>query len=210
MEAKTISHGAGKQVLAKLVAEGETRRRSSSSEGLAQISDASELEAIVDRAIEAEPEAAEQVRQGNEKAIGRIVGAVMKETQGPGRRRRRHEADQGASLGDRWPALPMLIIALLFGLATGIMGRGQGQLLLHLVRWSAPCCPIFGLIAVILYRSEHEEPERRCPTCNKILKLHVQVCPRCGTDLYLPDPSEVRPGTHLQMTGCAFAHPRTT
>jgi hypothetical protein len=25
-----------------------------------------------------------------------------------------------------------------------------------------------------------------------VLKLYVQVCPRCGTDLYLPDPSEVR------------------
>ena len=34
------------------------------SEGLAQISDTSELEGIVDRAIEAEPEAAEQVRAG--------------------------------------------------------------------------------------------------------------------------------------------------
>src|SRR5436190_1429041 len=54
--------------------------------------------------------------------------------------------------------------------------------------------PILGLIAVVLYRGEQEEPERRCPTCNNILKLHVQVCPRCGTDLYLPDPSEVRPG----------------
>ena len=75
-------------------------------EGLAQISDTSELEGIVDRAIEAEPEAAEQVRQGNEKAIGRIVGAVMKETQGPRRRRRRHQADQGAALGGRWPARP--------------------------------------------------------------------------------------------------------
>jgi aspartyl-tRNA(Asn)/glutamyl-tRNA(Gln) amidotransferase subunit B len=51
-------------------------------EGLAQISDSSELEAIVDRAIEAEAEAAEQVRQGNAKAIGRIVGAVMKATKG--------------------------------------------------------------------------------------------------------------------------------
>ena len=51
-------------------------------EGLGQISDSSELEAIVDRAIEAEPEAAEQVRAGNEKAIGRLVGAVMKEAKG--------------------------------------------------------------------------------------------------------------------------------
>jgi aspartyl-tRNA(Asn)/glutamyl-tRNA(Gln) amidotransferase subunit B len=82
VEAKTISHGAGKQVLAKLVADGGDPAAIVESEGLAQISDSSELEGIVDRAIEAEPEAAEQVRQGNEKAIGRIVGAVMKESKG--------------------------------------------------------------------------------------------------------------------------------
>ena len=82
VEAKTISHGAGKQVLAKLVAEGGEPAQIVEQEGLAQISDTSELEGAVDRAIEAEAEAAEQVRQGNDKAIGRIVGAVMKETKG--------------------------------------------------------------------------------------------------------------------------------
>jgi aspartyl-tRNA(Asn)/glutamyl-tRNA(Gln) amidotransferase subunit B len=82
VEAKTISHNAGKQVLAKLVAEGGDPAKIVESEGLAQISDSSELEAIVDAAIEAEPEAAAQVRSGNAKAIGRIVGAVMKESKG--------------------------------------------------------------------------------------------------------------------------------
>jgi aspartyl-tRNA(Asn)/glutamyl-tRNA(Gln) amidotransferase subunit B len=82
VEAKAISHGAGKQVLAKLVESGGDPAEIVESEGLAQISDSSELEGIVDRAIEAEPEAAEQVRQGNDKAIGRIVGAVMKESKG--------------------------------------------------------------------------------------------------------------------------------
>jgi len=69
-------------VLERLVAEGGDPAEIVESEGLAQISDSSELEAIVDRAIEAESEAAEQVRGGNERAIGRIVGAVMKETKG--------------------------------------------------------------------------------------------------------------------------------
>jgi aspartyl-tRNA(Asn)/glutamyl-tRNA(Gln) amidotransferase subunit B len=82
VEAKTISHGAGKQVLAKLVESGGDPAEIVESEGLARISDSSELEGIVDRAIEAEPDAAEQVRQGNEKAIGRIVGAVMRESKG--------------------------------------------------------------------------------------------------------------------------------
>src|SRR5690349_574471 len=88
---------------------------------------------------------------------------------------------------------PYVLIALLFGLATGFIGRGKGS---SFVIWFlvGTVLPLIGLIAVTLYRSEHTEPERRCPTCNKILKLHVQVCPRCGTDLYLPDPSEVRPG----------------
>jgi hypothetical protein len=86
-----------------------------------------------------------------------------------------------------------VLIALLFGLATGIIGRAKGS---SFFIWAIVglVLPVLGLIAVILYRGEHEEPERQCPTCNKIVKLHVQVCPRCGTDLYLPDPAAVRPG----------------
>jgi hypothetical protein len=88
---------------------------------------------------------------------------------------------------------PYVIIAISFGLATGIVGRSKGS---SFWIWLAvgTVIPILGLVAAILYRGERAEPERRCPTCGKILKLHVQVCPRCGTDLYLPDPSEVRPG----------------
>jgi aspartyl-tRNA(Asn)/glutamyl-tRNA(Gln) amidotransferase subunit B len=82
VESRAISHGSGKQVLERLVAEGGDPAAIVEREGLAQISDSSELEGIVDRAIEAEPEAADQVRQGNAKAIGRIVGAVMKEAKG--------------------------------------------------------------------------------------------------------------------------------
>ena len=82
VEAKTISHGSGKQVLAKLVAEGGDPAEIVESEGLGQISDSGELEGVVDAAIEAEPEAAEAVRGGNPKAIGRLMGAVMKQTQG--------------------------------------------------------------------------------------------------------------------------------
>lgn len=82
-------------------------------------------------------------------------------------------------------------IALCFGLATGIVGRGKGSSFwLWLVIGTV--LPLLGLAAVILYRSEKGEPERLCPTCRKAVKLYVQVCPRCGTDLYLPDPAEVR------------------
>jgi aspartyl-tRNA(Asn)/glutamyl-tRNA(Gln) amidotransferase subunit B len=82
VESKRISHGSGKAVLSKLVSEGGDPEAIVEREGLAQISDAGELEAIVDAAIEAEAEAADQVRQGNQKAIGRIMGVVMKQTQG--------------------------------------------------------------------------------------------------------------------------------
>jgi endogenous inhibitor of DNA gyrase (YacG/DUF329 family) len=84
-----------------------------------------------------------------------------------------------------------VLIALTFGIATGVIGRAKGSsFLLWLVIGAV--VPVLGLIAVILYRGETEEPERRCPACGKTVKLYVQVCPRCGTDLYLPDPSEVR------------------
>jgi uncharacterized paraquat-inducible protein A len=83
-----------------------------------------------------------------------------------------------------------LVIAISFGLATGIIGRGKGS---SFWLWFAigTVLPPLGLIAVILHRTEKNEPERRCPTCGKSVKLYVQVCPRCGTDLYLPDPAEV-------------------
>jgi aspartyl-tRNA(Asn)/glutamyl-tRNA(Gln) amidotransferase subunit B len=82
VQARSISHGAGKQVLATLAAEGGDPAEIVERQGLAQISGAGELEAIVERAIETEAEAAEQVRSGNSKAIGRIVGVVMRETKG--------------------------------------------------------------------------------------------------------------------------------
>jgi aspartyl-tRNA(Asn)/glutamyl-tRNA(Gln) amidotransferase subunit B len=81
--ARQISHGSGKKVLEILVAEGGDPAAIVEREGLAQMSsDGGELEAIVAAAVKANPEAAEQVKAGNQKAIGAIVGAVMKETKG--------------------------------------------------------------------------------------------------------------------------------
>jgi aspartyl-tRNA(Asn)/glutamyl-tRNA(Gln) amidotransferase subunit B len=82
VQAKQVSHGSAKQVLVELIAEGGDPAEIVERMGLGQIEDSSELASIVEAAIEAEPEAAEEVRGGNEKAIGRIVGAVMKETKG--------------------------------------------------------------------------------------------------------------------------------
>jgi len=83
VQGKKISHGSGKAVLAVLVAEGGDPAAIVEREGLAQMSsDGGELESIVAAAVESNPEAAEQIRAGNGKAIGAIVGAVMKETKG--------------------------------------------------------------------------------------------------------------------------------
>ncbi|HEY2335240.1 MAG TPA: Asp-tRNA(Asn)/Glu-tRNA(Gln) amidotransferase subunit GatB [Solirubrobacterales bacterium] len=79
---KRISNGSGKAVLATLVSEGGDPAEIVEREGLAQISDSGELESIVSAAIEANPDAAEQIRAGNDKAIGAIVGFVMKQTKG--------------------------------------------------------------------------------------------------------------------------------
>ena len=80
---KKISHGSGKTVLAALVAEGGDPAAIVEREGLAQMAaDDGELESIIAAAVEANPDAVEQIRAGNEKAIGAIVGAVMRETKG--------------------------------------------------------------------------------------------------------------------------------
>jgi aspartyl-tRNA(Asn)/glutamyl-tRNA(Gln) amidotransferase subunit B len=82
VESKRVTRGAARQVLATLVAEGGDPAEIVERQGLAPMADAGELQAIVERAIEAEPAAAEEVKAGNPKAIGPIVGAVMRETKG--------------------------------------------------------------------------------------------------------------------------------
>ncbi len=80
---KKISHGSGKTVLAALVEEGGDPAAIVEREGLVQMSaDDGELEAIVAAAIAANPDAAARIREGNNKAIGAIVGHVMRETKG--------------------------------------------------------------------------------------------------------------------------------
>lgn len=84
-----------------------------------------------------------------------------------------------------------LIIAFCFGLSTAIIGKSKGSSFFIWFLIGAVTL-VLGLAAVILYRVDKHEPERQCPTCHKELKLYVQVCPRCGTELYLPDPAAVR------------------
>ena len=94
-------------------------------------------------------------------------------------------------------SMSFLVLLITFALATGMIGRAKGSsfFIWFIVGFFVP---LLGLIAAILYRREKSEPERRCPRCGAVHKLYVQVCHHCGEDMYLPDPSEVRPGPDLR------------
>lgn len=78
----TISGSVAKGVFEEVFRTGEDPESIVKRQGLAQISDADELSAVVDGIIEANPKAVEDVKSGNHKAIGFLVGQVMKETKG--------------------------------------------------------------------------------------------------------------------------------
>lgn len=82
VNAKEVSRDAGREVLSQLVASGGDPRGIVEREGLGALSGDDGLGEIVDRAVAADPAAAEQVRAGNRKAIGPLVGYVMRETKG--------------------------------------------------------------------------------------------------------------------------------
>jgi aspartyl-tRNA(Asn)/glutamyl-tRNA(Gln) amidotransferase subunit B len=79
---KQVSVGAARQVLDTLIAQGGEPSAIVEAEGLAAMDGGDELAAIVAAALEANPDAAQRVKEGNAKAIGPIVGHVMKETRG--------------------------------------------------------------------------------------------------------------------------------
>ena len=92
-----------------------------------------------------------------------------------------------------------LLLCVWFGVAGAVVARIKGS---SMVLWFliSAIIPLFGLIALTLYRSERDEPRRQCPGCGRIVKIHDALCMRCGTELEFPDtviPSEAalsRPG----------------
>jgi aspartyl-tRNA(Asn)/glutamyl-tRNA(Gln) amidotransferase subunit B len=83
VKAKEVSRDAAREVLTLLVREGGDPRAIVEREGLGAITaDDGGLSELVDRAIASDPAAAEKVRSGNMKAIGPLVGYVMRETKG--------------------------------------------------------------------------------------------------------------------------------
>jgi aspartyl-tRNA(Asn)/glutamyl-tRNA(Gln) amidotransferase subunit B len=76
----TLAKGGARQVLADVLAGRGTPAELAGSH--AQVSDADEIEALVDRVIAEQADAAQKVRDGNDKALGALVGGVMRLSQG--------------------------------------------------------------------------------------------------------------------------------
>jgi aspartyl-tRNA(Asn)/glutamyl-tRNA(Gln) amidotransferase subunit B len=81
---REVSRDAAREVLTMLVEDGGDPRAIAEREGLGALSDEEDgqLAEIVHAALVSDPAAAEQVRAGNERAIGPLVGYVMRETKG--------------------------------------------------------------------------------------------------------------------------------
>jgi predicted amidophosphoribosyltransferase len=43
------------------------------------------------------------------------------------------------------------------------------------------------LLTAIFYRWDDQELRRRCPGCERVVKLHDAVCVNCGYELEFPD-----------------------
>ncbi len=82
--AGTINSSTAKTLLREIAETGGSPAALVAERGLAQVSDAGSLEAAARTAIEANPKAAEEFRGGNQKAIGRLMGASMKALGGKG------------------------------------------------------------------------------------------------------------------------------
>lgn len=84
VEKGTISSTVAKDVFAKMYDTGRGAAEIVSAEGLAQISDTSSLDPIVQKVIAAHPEIIAEIRAGKDRKFQFLVGQVMKETKGKG------------------------------------------------------------------------------------------------------------------------------
>ncbi len=78
----SISRKIAKQVVENMWQSGDTAAVIIDSQGLAQISDASALAALVDEVIASNPSQVESYRAGNDKMFNFFVGQIMKQTKG--------------------------------------------------------------------------------------------------------------------------------
>ncbi len=78
----TISGKIAKDVFAEMFQTGDPPAEIVKKKGLEQIADSDQLAAIVDKAIADSPKAVDEFKKGKERALGFIVGQVMKATRG--------------------------------------------------------------------------------------------------------------------------------
>ncbi len=78
----TISSKIGKKVFEEMWNSPDDPEKIVKDKGLVQITDTKEIEAIVDAVIAANPKAVADYQGGNKKAIGALVGQVMKQSKG--------------------------------------------------------------------------------------------------------------------------------
>ena|SRR5271165_1085567 len=79
-----------------------------------------------------------------------------------------------------------VIIAVLFGVAGGLVGKSKGSSFLLWFLISA-IVPVIGLLTAVAYRVERDELRRRCPNCGRVTKIYDAICTRCGCELDFPD-----------------------
>jgi len=84
VEKGTISSTVAKDVFAKMYETGRSAADIVAAEGLAQISDTSSLEPIVQKVIAAHSDIIAEIKQGKDRKFQFLVGQVMKETRGKG------------------------------------------------------------------------------------------------------------------------------
>lgn len=82
IEKGTISSKIAKTVFKEMIESGKLPQAIVEEKGLVQISDEGAIQAIVDKVVEANPQSVEDFRAGKDKAIGFLVGQVMKESRG--------------------------------------------------------------------------------------------------------------------------------
>lgn len=78
----TINNNAGKKVLRHMFEEGGKPKDIIQKMGLVQISDSSELEAMVREVLEKNPQSVEDFKGGKDRVLGFLVGQVMKQSRG--------------------------------------------------------------------------------------------------------------------------------
>jgi aspartyl-tRNA(Asn)/glutamyl-tRNA(Gln) amidotransferase subunit B len=78
----TISGKIAKTVFREMVETGGSAKKIIDEKGLVQVSDTSEIEGIIDKVIKTNPQSVNDYKNGKQKAMGFLIGQIMKESRG--------------------------------------------------------------------------------------------------------------------------------